>query len=98
MIKRKPVAKSSKVKVAFALDKDDPRLPAAVLGDFNQWDFDADPLKPRSNDTWSAVVMLEKGKTYHFRYRSLGGQWFNDDQADGFEVDKHGNPNCVLRT
>lgn len=98
MIKRKPVAKSSKVKVTFALPKDDPRLPAVVIGDFNDWDPDADAMKPRSNDTWSAVVTLDQGTTYRFRYRTLDGQWFDEDEADDFERDKYGNQNCLLKT
>jgi hypothetical protein len=96
MIKRKNVAKSDQVKVSFVLPEDDPRLPASVVGDFNEWDPDANPLKPRRNKTHSAVVTLTKGEQYLFRYRCEDGTWFNDDQADDYKRDKFGNLNCVL--
>ena len=60
----------------------DNRIPASVVGDFNEWDPDADPMVRRSNGTFSAVVPLITGATYRFRYRSADGIWFNDDAAD----------------
>jgi 1,4-alpha-glucan branching enzyme len=98
MIKRKNVSKSDQVKVSFVLAGDDPRLPASVVGDFNDWDASAHPLKARRNETYSAVVTLAKGGRYAYRYRSEDGTWFNEDQADDYQRDDHGNLNCVLIT
>lgn len=98
MLKRKAVRGTDNLKVTFALPGDDPRLPAAVVGDFNGWDPDENPMRPRQNGTWSAVVTLQKGRQYRFRYRSEGGHWFNDDSADGYEVNEFNATDCVVRT
>jgi 1,4-alpha-glucan branching enzyme len=98
MLRKRTTAETGQIKVSFALPADDPRLPASVVGEFNEWDPDADPMKPRSNGTWSAVVTLEQGREFKFRYRSVTGEWFNDDQADGFEGNEFASQDCVVRT
>ncbi len=98
MLKRKLIAGGSQVKVTFALAADDSRLPASVLGDFNGWDPDAHPMRPRSNGTWSAVVTLDAGRDYRFRYRSFSGAWFNEELADGYEPNVYATTDCVVRT
>jgi len=96
MIKRRTSKASTDVKVSFVLDNSDPRLPASVVGDFNGWVPGADPLVKRNNGTASAVVVLRKGDAYRFRYRSIDGRWFNDDEADGYETNVHGSTDCVV--
>ena len=96
MLKRQKIAGTKIVKLSFVLAGDDPRLPAAVVGDFNDWDETADPLRRRSNGTASAVVSLEAGRAYRFRYRSADGTWFNDDAADGYEPNAHGSTDCIV--
>jgi hypothetical protein len=60
MLKRRKISGSNTVKVSFILPADDSRLPASVVGDFNEWDPDADPMVRRSNGTFSAVVRLNR--------------------------------------
>jgi 1,4-alpha-glucan branching enzyme len=96
MIKRRNIAGSATVKVSFVLPADDPRLPAAVVGDFNGWDPGADPMVKRSNGTFSAVIPLRAGATYRFRYRSNDGVWFDDDMADGHEPNVLGSSDCIV--
>ena len=96
MLKRRKISGSNTVKVSFILAADDSRLPASVVGDFNQWDPTADPMVRRSNGTYSAVVPLVAEATYRFRYRSADGAWFNDDAADGYEANVHGSTDCLV--
>jgi 1,4-alpha-glucan branching enzyme len=96
MLKRKKIVGTTSVRVSFILPADDPRLPAAVVGDFNDWDETADPLRRRSNGTASAVVLLESGVPYRFRYCGAGGHWFDDDMADGYEPNVHGSSDCIV--
>ncbi len=98
MIKRKSVKKDKTVKVTFVVAGDDSHLPASVVGDFNEWDPAAHPLKKRSNGTHSATVTLPKAEKFYFRYRSDDGLWFNEDEADGVEMSGVGSQNCVLKT
>jgi 1,4-alpha-glucan branching enzyme len=96
MLKRRKISGSNTVKVSFVLPADDSRLPASVVGDFNDWDPEADPMVRRSNETFSAVVPLIAGATYLFRYRSEDGSWFNDEAADGYETNVHGSTDCLI--
>ena len=98
MLKRKAVPGTDTLKVTFALSEDDPRLPAAVAGEFNGWDPEENLMRPRKNGTWSAVVTLQKGREYRFRYRSLDGHWFNDDGADGYAANEFDSTDCVVKT
>ena len=83
MIKKRNIKKTGLVKVTFALPQDQVETAVSVVGDFNNWDPLANPMTKRSNKTFSATVDLEPGKTYTFRYLADGGQWLNDDDADG---------------
>jgi 1,4-alpha-glucan branching enzyme len=96
MLKRRKISGSNTVKVSFILPADDSRLPASVVGEFNEWDSSADPLVRRSNGTFSAVVPLVADATYLFRYRSEDGTWFNDEGADGYEPNLHGSTDCLV--
>lgn len=97
MLKRSKPAGGA-VKVTFSLPIDDPSQPLAVLGDFNDWDPLAHPFKKRSNGTRSVVVEMAAGRTYHFKYLAGDGTWFNEDDADSFEVNEYGELNSVLKT
>jgi len=96
MLKRRKISGSNTVKVSFILPADDSRLPASVVGDFNNWDSEADPMIRRSNGTFSAVVPLVADATYRFRYRSEDGSWFNDQAADGYDANVHGSTDCLI--
>jgi 1,4-alpha-glucan branching enzyme len=96
MLKRRKISGSNTVKVSFILPAGDTRLPASVVGDFNEWNPGADPFVRRSNGTFSAVVPLIAGASYRFRYRSADGAWFNDDVADGYEPNVHGSSDCLV--
>lgn len=96
MIRRRKIAGSSIVKVSFVLAGDDSRLPASLVGEFNDWDPAADPFRRRSNGTVSAVVSLQQGESFRFRYRSHDGSWFDEENADGYEANSYGTNDCVV--
>ncbi len=96
MLKRRSIKGSDEVKVSFVLDVGDSRLPASVVGDFNGWSPGVDGFVRRSNGTASAVVSLLRGNTYRFRYRSDDGVWFNEEAADGYQLNTHGSTDCII--
>lgn len=101
MLKRQNLKKEKKVKVTFALPTD--RISTeeelvSVVGCFNGWNPTATPLKKRSNGTLSAVVKLDPGKKYAFRYFRSDGSWLNDEAADAYEPSGHGSDNCIVLT
>jgi 1,4-alpha-glucan branching enzyme len=86
MLLRRSVKDSNQVKISFALPEEHPHADHAyVAGTFNDWDPKADPLIHRNNATYSAVVTLDKGERYAYRYVTEDGVWFNTDDADAYE-------------
>jgi 1,4-alpha-glucan branching enzyme len=81
MIKTVPASGTDLVRVTFVLPADTPAGPVSVVGDFNDWNPFANPLRRRGNGTRSAVVRLPAGSRCRFRYLGDGGVWFDDDQA-----------------
>jgi 1,4-alpha-glucan branching enzyme len=86
MLKRRNVKDAEQVKISFALPEDHPYAAEAyVAGTFNDWDPKADRLIRRNNQTYSAVVTLDEGERYAYRYVSDNGEWFNTGDADAYE-------------
>ncbi len=80
-------------RVTFVLETD---VPVSVVGDFNDWNPLAHPLKPRTNGTRSVAVVLPAGTRTCFRYLEHGGRFFDDPDADGFEDNGWGATHGVL--
>ncbi len=78
-LKKKPVCK-----VTFRLPqkKTDAAESIHVVGDFNNWDTKATPMKKLKNGYFTATVDLDLYKEYQFRYLKDTSQWGNDTEAD----------------
>lgn len=87
VIKRQK-SKGGATKVTFALPIDEAPAETSVVGDFNNWDPMATPMKKRSNGTRSASVEIGQGEVVAFRYLADGGHWFNEAETD---IDDVGN-------
>ena len=79
MIKTSKPRGDGLVRVTFALPVEQPAAAVSVVGDFNEWNPFAHPLRVRANRTRSASVTVPSGSTLRFRYLAEGGRWFNDD-------------------
>ena len=56
---------------------------ASLVGDFNNWDHNADKMKKLKKDgAFSATLELDKGREYQFRYLLDGQHWTNEADAD----------------
>lgn len=86
------------VRVTFSLPRNQPAEPVWVVGDFNDWAEDANPMQARSNGRRSASIRVPQGQRLVFRYRTASGQWFDDDSADEYEANPHGSHNAVVHT
>lgn len=93
MITKKRTDRGTRVKVTFTLPTADGKV--AVVGDFNEWDRTATPMR-RRGDRRSASVDLTPGRRYSFRYVDEHGRWFNDDRADAFDGNGFGDTNCII--
>jgi 1,4-alpha-glucan branching enzyme len=94
-MKRDRVAKSNKWSVTFEAPGEIAAEGLSVVGDFNGWNPEEDPMKQRKNGVWARTVRLLPG-TYRFRYVSDQGTWYNDPAADGYEPSGLGGDNCLL--
>ena len=103
MIKKKYIKSRNVSKVTFVLPKVE--LPEGIeteneylAGDFNDWDPNAQPMKPNSKGVFQAVLELEPGREYQFRYVINAEHWCNDWDADAYFPNELGIDNCVLVT
>jgi len=94
-LKSKPVCK-----VSFRLDAAEASGANTVqlLGDFNNWDKSAEPMAKLKSNDFTAVLELESGKDYQFRYFIDGSSWKNDPQADQLVTNAFGELNGVVST
>lgn len=69
-----------------------------LVGDFNAWDAEAQPMRRLRNGTFKAELDLPAGESFAFRYRRNDGSWENDWAADDYQpVPELGVDNSVVR-
>jgi 1,4-alpha-glucan branching enzyme len=101
---KKQYVKSRKVsKITFELAKSE--LPEGLevdnvflVGEFNDWDPAATPMKRSKNGVYRAMLELEPGLRYQFRYLVNEEVWCNDWAADAYVPNEFGRDNCVVET
>jgi hypothetical protein len=67
----------------------------ALVGDFNDWDPRATPLRPSSDSLWSVVVPLRPGR-YRYTFVVDGTRWRRDPSAPRALEDDFGTPTSVI--
>jgi 1,4-alpha-glucan branching enzyme len=87
----------SECKVTFFLSTDTAGSAgtAHVVGDFNNWDRSANPMKRSKDGSFTVTIALQKNKEYQFRYLLDGERWENDRNADKYVTNEHGSENSV---
>jgi len=80
-LKSRPVSK-----VTFRVPADVGRRARQVnlVGEFNDWNPTATPMKKLKSGEFAVTVDLPTGREYHFRYLVDGEHWENDGAADGY--------------
>jgi hypothetical protein len=67
----------------------------ALVGDFNDWDPRATPLRATSDSLWSVVVPLRPGR-YRYTFIVDGTSWRRDPLAPPALEDDFGTPTSVI--
>ena len=85
-LKKQYLNKTRVCKVTFSCPKEAVGSAANVslVGDFNEWNKEAIPMKRLKNGIFTATVTLEPSKEYNFRYFVDGQRWENDWNADKY--------------
>jgi 1,4-alpha-glucan branching enzyme len=98
MLKKRYISKGTICKVTFILPPEIEARSVAVVGDFNNWSKDANPMQQLKDGTWKVDIKLEAGREYQFRYFVNGSEWHNDFEADGYLAHPYGGENSVVKT
>jgi len=69
-----------------------------VVGDFNDWDKQSNPLRRLENGDFVTTIKLDAGKEYRFRYLIDGKRWENDWHADKYVKSPYGVEDSVVCT
>ena len=70
---------------------------ASLCGEFNDWNYDHNPMKQRKDGRFSTTISLESGQTYRFKYLLDGERWENDLAADGYAVNNFGSDDSIVQ-
>ncbi len=97
-LQKKYIKSGSVCKVTFSLSKEAAGDAKSVnlVGDFNNWDTDASPMKALKSGIRKVAVNLESGKEYKFKYVIDGDKWENDWDADKYVPNEHGSEDSVV--
>ncbi|MCB0594172.1 MAG: isoamylase early set domain-containing protein [Lewinellaceae bacterium] len=92
-LKSKPVCKAT---FTFPAEAAPEAKTVEVVGDFNNWNTQEAVTMKKQKDVFKAVVELETGKEYQFRYLIDGQAWENDWEADAYVSTPFGVDNSVV--
>ena len=67
----------------------------ALVGDFNDWNSDATPLRPAAGGLWTVTVPLTAGR-YTYTFVVDGERWVADPSAPPAPPDDVGRPSSVV--
>jgi 1,4-alpha-glucan branching enzyme len=83
-------------RVTFSLPTSAGADKVCLVGDFNEWNPSANPMKRGKDGNYNVTISLKPGQAYHFRYLLDGMQWENDGSADGYWANSFGSQNSVV--
>lgn len=95
-LKKKYGKNADLCEVSFSVPQDTGATAIYLVGDFNDWNPDANPMNKLKNGTFSVTIKLKRGREYQFRYLLDGQRWENDWEADKYAPNEYGDENSVL--
>lgn len=80
-LKSRPICK-----VTFRISKEavDSASTVHIVGEFNEWDKKATPMKRLKTGEFVVTVDMDVGREYQYRYLLDNITWVNDNQADKY--------------
>lgn len=93
----KNYSKSGKIcRVTFKCKNPDSAKSTIVVGEFNDWSFQKNPMRKLKDGSFSVTLSLQAGNSYQFRYVLDGNTWVNDEAADSYVPNQYGEENSVI--
>jgi 1,4-alpha-glucan branching enzyme len=86
------LSKAAKRRVSFKITAPEAQQ-VFLSGSFNDWRYDATPLKKDATGCWKTQVSLSPG-TYEYRF-VVDGTWFDDAECPLRVENPFGSQNCV---
>lgn len=98
MMKKQYSADKKHCKVTFSIGHEatENAKVVSLVGDFNDWDAEAGPMKRDKSGDFSTTLKLGCGNSYEFRYLIDGSIWENDAKADSYVPSSFGSDNSVV--
>lgn len=98
MIKSYLKTKKGVVKVTFELPPVVDAQQAAVVGEFNNWDPTATPMKRKKDGSFSVALNLDGGREYRYKYYLDEERWENDPNPDRLVPNSFGTQDSIVNT
>lgn len=95
MINKTFTPKRTICRVTFSLPGEWADKDVKLVGDFNDWDEEADSLE-KKKDKWEVTMRLKPENRYRFKYLIDGDKWENDDSADEYVPNDFGTEDSVV--
>lgn len=97
MLTKKFLKSKNVCRVTFQLPKEIKAKSVVLVGEFNDWDTSATPMK-KVKGVWKTTLDLEKDKEYQYRYLIDKTEWHNDWDADDYAPNMINGDNSVVQT
>lgn len=98
MITKSFSSKGDSCKATFSVHVPSEVQHVSICADFNHWTPGSDTMSKNGIGEFSATLFLETNKRFHFKYLLDNGQWYNDSEADAYDVNEWGDTNSVIET
>ena len=95
MIEKNDKHRGKGTKVTFSIPREWLDRPVSLVGEFNDWDREANPMRKRGGN-WTTSVVLEPGRRYRFRYVDSWDRWHDDPAADDLVPNGEGTFDCIV--
>lgn len=84
--------KSVQAKITFEFTAPE-KKEVSLVGNFNQWNSQANPMKKDKKGIWKVAISLAPGR-YEYRFVA-DGNWENDPSCSGCVANEFGGENCI---
>ena len=94
---KKNYSKSGNIcRVTFKYNNSEGYENIELVGEFNKWSLQENPMKKLKDGSFSVTLSLQAGNSYQFRYVLEGNTWLNDVEADSYVPNQYGEENSVI--